>query len=26
MADVAIVADASQFCTALINELKRRIK
>lgn len=26
MADVAIVADASQLCTALINELKRRIK
>ncbi len=26
MADVAIVADASQLCTALIQELKRRIR
>ncbi|HOO45783.1 MAG TPA: electron transfer flavoprotein subunit alpha/FixB family protein, partial [Deltaproteobacteria bacterium] len=26
MADVAIVADASQVCTALIRELKRRIR
>jgi len=26
MADVAIVADASQFCTALIKELKKRIR
>jgi electron transfer flavoprotein alpha subunit len=26
MADLAIVADASQFCVALINELKRRIR
>ena len=25
-ADVAIVADASQFCTALIQELKRCIR
>lgn len=26
MADVAIVADASQVCTALIRELKKRIR
>ncbi len=26
MADVAVVADAGQICTALINELKRRIR
>jgi len=26
MADVAVVADASQFCAALIRELKRRIR
>ncbi|HSW50744.1 MAG TPA: electron transfer flavoprotein subunit alpha/FixB family protein, partial [Bryobacteraceae bacterium] len=26
LADVAVVADASQFCTALIQELKRRIR
>jgi electron transfer flavoprotein alpha subunit len=26
IADVAIVADANQFCSALINELKRRIR
>jgi electron transfer flavoprotein alpha subunit len=26
MADVAIVADASQICNALIVELKRRIR
>ncbi|MEA3222479.1 MAG: hypothetical protein U9P49_04870 [Thermodesulfobacteriota bacterium] len=26
MADVAIVADASQVCTALIKELKKRIR
>ena len=26
MADVAVVADANQFCTALIKDLKKRIR